>query len=126
DPSAPPAGLLAARDAFLAKLGGVRVLDPACGSGNFLYVSLGLLKDLEKQVITHPAFEHLPDVQPCHVTPAQLYGIELSEYAHELASVVVWIGYIQWFRNNGYRYEQTPVLQKLDNIECKDAILKAH
>lgn len=112
------------RDGFLKRLSRVRVLDPACGSGNFLYVSLGLLKDLEKQVITHPAFEDLPDVEPRFVTPQQLYGIEISEYAHELASVVVWIGYIQWFRNNGYLYDQKPVLQKLDNIECKDAILE--
>src|SRR5690554_4669891 len=111
------------RDGFLKRLSRVRVLDPACGSGNFLYVSLGLLKDLEKQVITHPAFEDLPDVEPRFVTPQQLYGIEISEYAHELASVVVWIGYIQWFRNNGYLYDQKPVLQKLSNIECKDAIL---
>lgn len=111
------------RDRFLAKLGSTRVLDPACGSGNFLYVSLNLLKDLEKAVIQHPAFEGLPPVEPRFVTPRQLYGIEISEYAHELASVVVWIGYIQWFRSNGYGYDERPVLQKLGNIECKDAIL---
>lgn len=111
------------RDGFLSRLGSVRVLDPACGSGNFLYVSLGLLKDLEKEVIQHPAFDGLPPVEPRFVTPAQLYGIEISDYAHELASVVVWIGYIQWFRNNGYRYEQKPILQKLGNVACQDAIL---
>jgi type II restriction/modification system DNA methylase subunit YeeA len=118
-----PASLQMMRDIFLTKLGALRVLDPACGSGNFLYVSINLLKDLEKAVIQHPAFDALPPAEPGFVTPAQLHGIEINPYAHELASVVVWIGYIQWFRNNGYPYEQRPILQKLDTIQCKDAIL---
>lgn len=112
----------AARLALLDRLATIRVLDPACGSGNFLYVSLNLLKDLEKAAITAPAFADDPAPAP-RVHPRQLYGIELSGYAHELTSVVVWIGYIQWHRNNGYRYEQRPILQKLDTVECKDAIL---
>ena len=75
------------------------VLDPACGSGNFLYVSLALLKALEKEVIAF-AFAHgLDDFSP-KVHPRQLFGIETNEYAHELASAVVWIGYLQWkYRN---------------------------
>jgi type II restriction/modification system DNA methylase subunit YeeA len=108
---------------FLAKLGSMRVLDPACGSGNFLYVSLGLLKDLELEVIDHPAFAHLPPLEPTFVNPDQLYGIEISSYAHELASVVVWIGYIQWFRQNGFTYDKRPILERLSNIACKDAVL---
>jgi len=113
---------LALRNEFLAKLASVRALDPACGSGNFLYVSLNLLKDLEKEVIQHPTFDGLPPAVP-RVSPAQLYGIEISEYAHELASVVVWIGHIQWHRNNGYTYEERPILRKLNNILNMDAIL---
>lgn len=112
----------AARLALLNWLATIRVLDPACGSGNFLYVSLNLLKDLEKAVIIDPAFADTPEPAP-RVHPRQLYGIEISEYAHELASVVVWIGYIQWHRNNGYSYEQKPILQRLDTIQCMDAIL---
>ncbi len=112
----------AARLALLDRLATIRVLDPACGSGNFLYVSLNLLKDLEKAIIVDAAFADYPEPTP-RVHPRQLYGIEISAYAHELASVVVWIGYIQWHRNNGYRYEQKPILQKLDTIVCMDAIL---
>jgi hypothetical protein len=113
------------RDEFLNRLASVRVLDPACGSGNFLYVSLNLLKDLEKEVLQHELFAKLPPAEP-RVSPTQLYGIEISEYAHVLASVVVWIGYIQWHKNNGYEYGQRPILQKLTNIENKDAVPGVH
>jgi type I restriction-modification system DNA methylase subunit len=72
---------------FLAKLGATRVLDPACGSGNFLYVSLALMKGLEKEVLD---FSELHGVrfEPV-VHPRQLHGIETNPYAHELASIVI-------------------------------------
>src|SRR5581483_4302219 len=55
--------------------------------------------------------------------PAQLYGIELNEYAHELAQATVWIGYIQWLHENGYGVPSEPILKRLDNIKQMDAIL---
>ena len=79
---------------FAEKLRGVRVLDPACGSGNFLYVSLKELLDLEKEVSTFAGTIGLTPFFP-EVSPEQLYGIETSPYAHELAQVAVWIGYLQ-------------------------------
>ena len=106
---------------FQAELASVRVLDPACGSGNFLYVALKRLLDLEKEVITFPA-SNMTIPQP-RVGPEQLYGIELNPYAHELAQVVVWIGYIQWKRDNGFPVASAPILQPLDNIRHMDAIL---
>ena len=80
---------------FLDRLASITVLDPACGSGNFLYVSLKLLKDLEQQVIALAASFGLHEFEP-RVDPAQLYGIEKDHFAHQLASIVVWIGYLQW------------------------------
>jgi len=98
-----------------------RVLDPACGSGNFLYVSLNVLKELEKEVVTfaakcgHSLFRY--------VGPEQLYGIELNSYAVELARLVVWIGHIQWDKQNGMYRPDQPILKPLKNIQERDAIL---
>ncbi|MEP7200776.1 MAG: DNA methyltransferase, partial [Chloroflexota bacterium] len=109
--------------AFQDKLASVTVLDPACGSGNFLYVSLSLLKDLEKQVITHGLSVGVPDLEP-RVHPSQLYGIEIDDFAYQLASIVVWIGYLQWKVKNGYPPAgETPILKPLNSIRQMDAIL---
>ena len=107
---------------FAHELSQVRVLDPACGSGNFLYVALRRLLDLQKEVITHAARRGLPDI-PLTVGPHQLYGIEINEYAHELAQVTVWIGYLQWRHENGFAEMDDPVLRPLGNIRHMDAIL---
>ncbi len=108
---------------FHNRLTQVTVLDPACGSGNFLYVTLQLLKGLEKEVIIYAA-DRLELEIGARVGPWQLYGIEKSPYAHELAQMVVWIGYLQWQLANGYPFERDPVLRPLDeNITCRDAIL---
>ncbi len=116
--------LLAKRDEILARVRGTTVLDPACGSGNFLYVSLQMLMDLEKEIIYHPLWAGL-QLAARQVHPRQMYGIEIDPIAQALASIVVWIGYIQWRINNGYGQEfAEPILEELeDNIVCKDAIL---
>jgi hypothetical protein len=107
---------------FHDRLATIRVLDPACGSGNFLYVSLALLKALEKEVIAFAASYDIP-LSP-RVHPRQLLGIETSEYARELASIVIWIGYLQWKHRNVIPFEdETPILQPLDQIELRDAIV---
>ncbi|MEK7328213.1 MAG: DNA methyltransferase, partial [Chloroflexota bacterium] len=108
---------------FQDKLVSTTVLDPACGSGNFLYVSLSLLKDLEKQVITFGLDVGLPGLEP-RVTPLQLRGLEKDDFAFQLASIVVWIGYLQWKVKNGYAPAgETPILKPLDTIKQMDAIL---
>ncbi|MHB1162438.1 MAG: DNA methyltransferase, partial [Chloroflexota bacterium] len=107
---------------FSSRLAGVRVLDPACGSGNFLYVALKLLLDLEKEVITFAATQTGQHFFP-QVGPDQLHGIEINPYAHELAQVVVWIGYIQWLHDNGFGYPSAPILKPLDSVLRMDAIL---
>ncbi len=107
---------------FTAEIARVQVLDPACGSGNFLYVALKALLDLEKSVI---AFMRELRVQPAFPTvhPAQLHGIEINAYAYELAQATVWIGYIQWLHENGYGFPTPPILQQLHNFSNRDAIL---
>ena len=107
---------------FSSELASVRVLDPACGSGNFLYVALRRLLDLQKEVISYAARQGLPEI-PLTVGPQQLYGIEINEYAHELAQVTAWIGYLQWRHENGFGEMDDPVLRPLHNIRRMDAIL---
>ncbi len=111
---------------FTAEIARVQVLDPACGSGNFLYVALKALLDLWKQVsstmialkLNAPLL--LTDATP---SPKQLHGIEINAYAYELAQATVWIGYIQWLHENGYGFPPEPILQPLDNFRNMDAIL---
>ena len=112
----------AALDAFRERLAGVTVLDPACGSGNFLYIALRALLDLEKQVIDYAAEQGWHGLTPV-VSPSQMAGIELDHYAAELARTALWIGYIQWHEMNGFRYRRDPILTPLDTIRRMDAIL---
>lgn len=107
---------------FMDKVAAVKVLDPACGSGNFLYVALRLLLDLQNEVAAFT--EEMGMVRPfVTVTPAQLFGIETNEYAHELAQMTIQIGYIQWLRDNGYGHPTEPILKKTKNIVRMDAIM---
>jgi len=108
---------------FLDRLAGIRVLDPACGSGNFLYVSLQLLKDLEREVIEWGSLTLQTTRTFPRVGPQVVQGIEVNEYAAELARVTIWIGEIQWMLSHGFAYRTNPILQPLDNIACRDAIL---
>ena len=107
---------------FLEKLRAFTVLDPACGSGNFLYLALHALKDLEHRVQLEAESMGLQRAFPA-VGPANVKGIEINPYAAELARVSVWIGEIQWMRRNGFSGARDPILDPLDTIECRDAIL---
>lgn len=107
---------------FAAEIAQVRILDPACGSGNFLYVALKQLLDLEKEVVTLAGDLAIGRFFPS-VSPSQLYGIEINPYAHELAQATVQIGYIQWLRDNGFGDPSEPILKPLKNIVRMDAIL---
>ena len=107
---------------FLERLRKSTVLDPACGSGNFLYLALQALKDIEHRVRLEAEALGLPPGFPS-VGPANVKGIEINAYAAELARVSVWIGEIQWMRRNGFGYATQPILDPLETIECRDAIL---
>ena len=108
--------------AFLKRLRAFTVLDPACGSGNFLYLALHALKDLEHRVQLEAEALGLEREFPT-VGPANVRGIEINAYAAALARVSVWIGEIQWMRRNGFSEARDPILKPLDTIECRDAIL---
>lgn len=107
---------------FLARLRATRILDPACGSGNFLYVSLTELKNLEHRIMLEA--ETLGFHRDFSVVgPKNVLGIELNDYAAELARVSVWIGDIQWAVRNNTGYTKDPILQTLDTIENRDAVM---
>jgi type II restriction/modification system DNA methylase subunit YeeA len=108
----------------LEHLRNYRVLDPACGSGNFLYLALKALKDLERRANTEAEALGLQRQVGIEVSPANVLGIELDPYAAELARVTVWIGEIQWMLRNGYPVSAQPILKPLDTIENRDALIK--
>ena len=110
------------RQDFLDRLRRFTVLDPACGSGNFLYLALHALKDIEHRVQLEAEALGLARGFPT-IGPANVKGIEINAYAAELARVSVWIGEIQWMRRNGFSNATDPILDPLDTIECRDAIL---
>jgi type II restriction/modification system DNA methylase subunit YeeA len=107
---------------FLERLKNVRVLDPACGSGNFLNLALTALKDLEHRANLDAEALGLPRPAP-QVGPECVLGIELNTYAAELARVSTWIAEIQWMRRNGFDASRDPILKPLNTIECRDAVL---
>jgi type II restriction/modification system DNA methylase subunit YeeA len=107
---------------FEDEIAGTTVLDPACGSGNFLYVALRLLLDLQNEVLNFS--DEMGAGRPyISVTPAQVHGIEINDYAYELAQMTIQIGYIQWLRDNGYGLPSEPILRQTKNIQHMDAIL---
>ena len=108
--------------AFLDRLRTFTVLDPACGSGNFLYLALQALKDLEHRIQVEAEALGFQRAFP-GIGPANVKGIEINPYAAELARVSVWIGEIQWMRRNGYSWARDPILKPLNTIQCRDAIL---
>jgi hypothetical protein len=114
---------LAVHHAFLARLRGVRVLDPACGSGNFLFVALRKLKDLEYDAIGWGSQRFSIPMEFPQVGPEAVLGIEINPYAAELARVSIWIGEIQWMLGHSFAYRRDPVLRPLDQIRTGDALL---
>ncbi len=108
--------------AFIDRLKAFRILDPACGSGNFLFLGLKALKDIEHRVNTECEVLGLPRGFPV-VGPECMLGIEINPFAAELARVSVWIGEIQWMREHGFDATRNPILKPLETISCHDALL---
>lgn len=99
-------------------------MDPACGSGNFLYLSLLALKYVELRAGLEAEALGLQRELMMGVGPEQVLGIEINPYAAELARVSVWIGHIQWAVRNGLATPENPILRPLDTIETRDAVLR--
>lgn len=111
-----------ARSRFLERLRKVTILDPACGSGNFLYLALQGVKDLELKANLECEALGLEPRVPL-VDPEIVHGIEINPLAAELARTTIWIGDIQWRIRNGIHARPRPILRKLDSIECRDALI---
>ncbi len=114
--------------AFHHELCEIRVLDPACGSGNFLYVTLEHMKRLEGEVLNQlEAFgdtQALIEGEGLTVDPHQFLGLEINTRAAAIAELVLWIGYLQWhFRTHGQVLPPVPVLRDFANIENRDALI---
>lgn len=114
--------------AFHRRLASLRVLDPACGTGNFLYVTLEHLKRLEGEVLNtlrdlgHGQLSLA--IESVMVTPQQLLGIEVNPRAAAIAELVLWIGYLQWhLRTRGDVLPAEPIIRDFHNIERRDAVL---
>jgi hypothetical protein len=115
-------------DAFHHRLCQVRVLDPACGSANFLYVTLEHMKRLEGEVLDQMhafgASQQRIEAEGLTVDPHQFLGLELNPRAAAIAELVLWIGYLQWhFRTQGTGLPPQPILKDFKNVECRDAVL---
>lgn len=110
---------------FLLHLANFRVLDPACGSGNFLYLALKALRDVEKRAQIEAQELGLQAEVSLQTGPHNILGLEINEFAAELARVTVWIGDIQWSRQNGWPHSLNPILKPLDGIENRDALVNA-
>jgi hypothetical protein len=103
----------------------LKVLDPACGSGNFLYVSLAALKRIEGEVLrTLEDLTGEPDILLEEVNPAQFHGLEIEPWAREIAELTLWIGFHQyWQEHHGHTRPPEPVLKDTGTLECRDAVL---
>ncbi|MFS2111272.1 class I SAM-dependent DNA methyltransferase [Sphingomonas sp. Sphisp140] len=110
---------------FHARLAGTRILDPACGTGNFLYVALELMKQLEGEVLETLAAlggQEALALETLSVDPRNFLGIELNPRAAAIAELVLWLGYLQWHLRGGGGISD-PVLQSFGNIHTMDAVL---
>jgi hypothetical protein len=114
---------------FLDDLCNTTILDPACGTANFLYVAMEHMKRLEGEV--RDMLHSLGETQTVFegtghsVDPHQFLGIEINPRAAAIAELVLWIGYLQWhFRTFGAKMPAEPIIKPFHNIECRDAVLE--
>ena len=108
---------------FVSQLQHTTVLDPACGTGNFLYVSMELMKRLEAEVVE--TLVALGGEAPLlGVSPEQFLGLEVNPRAAKVAELVLWIGYLQLYaREHGRASPPEPILKAFHNIRQQDAVL---
>jgi len=122
--------VLARVRAFHPQLCATRVLDPACGSGNFLYAAMESMKRLEGEVpdmIELLGGQAQLEIESHAVDPHQFLGIELNPRTKAIAELVLWIGFIQWqLRADGQDVIRDPVLRDFKTVECRNAMLEWH
>ncbi len=108
-----------------------RVLDPACGSGNFLYVAYRELKRLEREILLRLSEISKGEPLESAVSIHQFFGIDIQPFAVELAKVTLMLAKEQEIREaeklretEGLLVLENPLpLDNLDkNILCADAL----
>ena len=114
--------------AFHRQLCKLRVLDPACGTANFLYVTMEHMKRLEAEVLELIAAlggDAGMEMHGFRVRPEQFIGLELNQQAVAIAQLVLWIGYFQWQRKTTGKADtgDRPLLPKDKSIFEQDAVL---
>ena len=116
--------------AFHTRLAQTKVLDPACGTGNFLYVAMARMKELEGEILDLLVElgddQYVAEITGHTITPENFLGIEINPRAAAIAQLVLWIGYLQWhFRVNGIdRPPPEPILRDVRTIENRDALIE--
>ncbi|MGB3471094.1 MAG: DNA methyltransferase [Erythrobacter sp.] len=116
-------------EAFHSRLAQTKVLDPACGTGNFLYVAMARMKELEGEVLDLLVElgddQYVAEITGHTITPENFLGIEINPRAAAIAQLVLWIGYLQWhFKVNGAdRTPPEPILRDVKTIENRDALI---
>jgi hypothetical protein len=121
-----PAAAIRAVQDFHTRLANTRILDPACGTGNFLYVALELMKQLEGEVLETLAAlggQEALALDSLSVDPRNFLGLEVNPRAAAIAELVLWLGYLQWHLRGGGGISD-PVLQSFGNIRTVDALLR--
>jgi hypothetical protein len=110
---------------FHAWLRSLRFLDPACGSGNFLYVTMHAVKRIEFEVLNELAdVTGSRELRFQEVDPSQFHGIEVKPWAREIAELTLWIGFHQfWRRAHGEVQPEEPLLRDTGTLENRDAVL---
>ena len=113
-------------DAYHDKLAGLTFFDPACGSGNFLTETYISLRRLENKVLSEAmnhqgvfgfTAEDMPlNVSPLKVSLAQLHGIEINDFAVNVAATALWIAELQ-----ANAEAQTIVYQIIEDLPLKDS-----
>jgi hypothetical protein len=103
----------------------LRILDPACGSGNFLYVALSILKQIELEVIREiEAITGQREIAVEEVGPAAVLRDRGGCLGPGDRRAHLWIGYHQWWRRtHGHIQPPEPVLRDTGTLECRDAVL---
>lgn len=112
---------------FHARLCALRILDPACGTGNFLYVTLELMKRLEGEVldtILNLGGQEALRLESHNIDPHQFLGLEINPRAAAIAELVLWIGYLRWHLRTKGEPPTEPILREFRNIEKRDAVLE--
>ena len=112
---------------FHARLCTIRVLDPACGTGNFLYVALELMKKLEgdvlEAVLELGGAEGFTYLGAQTVDPHQFLGLEVNPRAAAIAEMVIWLGFLQRHLATKGDAPPEPILHDFKNIRNMDAVL---